>query len=145
MSNLNPTNWKLVQLQKLTEPERPITYGVVKPGDRDDENGVLFVRGGDISNGRIAVTELRTITQSVSRPYKRTILRGGELLISLNLVAFRRRRHRANEHVARGNVHEFIFVFDKKMVMCRIVGVEIGLRGINRDMTQETHFGELVQ
>jgi type I restriction enzyme S subunit len=75
-------SWPAFPLQELTEHERPITYGVVKPGPEDDQ-GVLFVRGGDISDGKINIQQLRTITSEVSKPYARTILRGGELLISL--------------------------------------------------------------
>lgn len=60
----------------------PITYGVVQPGP-EDENGVLFIRGGDISAGRINTASLRTISSELSLQYKRTLLRGGELLISL--------------------------------------------------------------
>ncbi|MCE3000608.1 MAG: restriction endonuclease subunit S, partial [Betaproteobacteria bacterium] len=67
---------------ELTDPERSITYGVVKPGP-EQEDGVLFVRGGDVLGGRIAIDVLRTITPSVSAEYKRTLLRGGELLVSL--------------------------------------------------------------
>jgi type I restriction enzyme S subunit len=74
---------ELRELQQLTEVERPITYGVVKPGAEDSEKGVLFVRGGDIVDGKIDTTVLRTITQEVSAPYARTILRGGEVVISL--------------------------------------------------------------
>ncbi|MFZ3585202.1 restriction endonuclease subunit S [Loktanella sp. DJP18] len=73
----------IVELQELTDPDRPITYGVVKPGPEDRETGVIFIRGGDISNGSINETDLRTITQEVSRPYARTILRGGEVVMSL--------------------------------------------------------------
>src|SRR4051812_45928862 len=83
MSTLPSTSSQLIELQELTDPERPITHGVVKPGPEDPVSGVLFVRGGDISNGSIAVGNLRTITQEVSRPYARTVLRGGELIMSL--------------------------------------------------------------
>jgi len=68
------------QLENLTDPESPITYGVVKPGD---EGEVTFIRGGDLARGRILTGQLRTITQAVSQQYRRTLLRGGELLISL--------------------------------------------------------------
>jgi type I restriction enzyme S subunit len=74
---------EVLELQELTDPARPITYGVVKPGPEDPETGVLFIRGGDISNGSINEANLRTITQEVSRPYARTILRGGEVIMSL--------------------------------------------------------------
>jgi type I restriction enzyme S subunit len=74
---------EIVELQKLTDADRPITYGVVKPGPEDPETGVVFIRGGDIANGSINEANLRTITQEVSRPYARTILRGGEVVMSL--------------------------------------------------------------
>lgn len=69
-------------LSELCEPDSPITYGVVQPGPVDP-NGVKFIRGGDVSDGKIAESELRTISAEVSNQYKRTILRGGELLVSL--------------------------------------------------------------
>jgi type I restriction enzyme, S subunit len=77
-----PEGWKVTRLHDLTSTERQITYGVVKPGDTD-EQGVQFIRGGDISNGAIAVESLRTISKELSATYKRTLLRGGELLVSL--------------------------------------------------------------
>ncbi len=70
------------RLGDITEPERSITYGVVKPGP-EHEDGILFVRGGDVLGGRVAISGLRTITSEVSTEYKRTLLRGGELLVSL--------------------------------------------------------------
>ena len=72
--------WPQVILDDLTET--PITYGVVKPG-AEDPGGVLFIRGGDVANGRINIEALRTITREVSKQYKRTVLRGGELIVSL--------------------------------------------------------------
>jgi len=77
-----PSGWHSTPLSDLTADNSPITYGVVKPGPHD-ENGVRFVRGGDVACGRIAVEDLRTITQEVSDQYKRTLLRGGEILVSL--------------------------------------------------------------
>ena len=76
------TEGRWTRLQELTEPNRSITYGVVKPGPEPDRGGVTLIRGGDIANGRIA-SELRKITEEVSKPYKRTLLKGGELIMSL--------------------------------------------------------------
>ena len=72
--------WRHDQLDALTEPNTPITYGVVKPGD---EGEITFVRGGDLVRGKVRLTQLRTITRAVSDQYRRTLLRGGELLICL--------------------------------------------------------------
>ena len=74
------SQWEKAPLEELTEDDSPITYGVVKPGTVGD---VLFVRGGDLSNGRILHSQLRTITKEISDQYKRTLLRGNELLVSL--------------------------------------------------------------
>jgi len=74
------TKWDGVPLDDLTEDETPITYGVVKPGEEGD---VPFVRGGDIAGGRVLVSQLRTIGRDVSQQYRRTLLRGGEILVSL--------------------------------------------------------------
>jgi type I restriction enzyme S subunit len=74
------TKWTSVTLDSLTDDDTPITYGVVKPGEEGD---VPFIRGGDISGGRILIDQLRTISREVSVQYRRTLLRGGEILISL--------------------------------------------------------------
>lgn len=76
------SNWPRAELGTLTESDRPITYGVVKPGDPPCDGGVILIRGGDILNGRVS-TDLRTISSELSTHYRRTILRGGELLVSL--------------------------------------------------------------
>ncbi len=74
--------WPRTPLSDLTDPDTPVTYGVVKPGPEDTE-GVLFIRGGDIAGGRVLTEQLRTITRAVSRQYQRTLLRGGEIVVSL--------------------------------------------------------------
>jgi type I restriction enzyme, S subunit len=72
--------WPNAQLEALTVPESPITYGVVKPGE---EGEIAFIRGGDLVDGKVRLTQLRTITKAVSDQYARTLLKGGELLICL--------------------------------------------------------------
>jgi type I restriction enzyme S subunit len=74
--------WRIAPLSDLTDPDTPVTYGVVKPGP-EDADGVLFIRGGDIVGGRVLVEQLRTITREVSHQYRRTQLRGGEIVVSL--------------------------------------------------------------
>jgi len=76
-------HWQLQKLEDLTENDRQITYGVVKPGPEDPVDGVKFIRGGDIYDGRILAENLRTITADVSSSYRRTLLKGGELVVSL--------------------------------------------------------------
>ena len=77
-----PVEWGTLRLDQMTRPDSPITYGVVQPG-RPDENGVPFVRGGDIFDGIVRMEQLRTISRTISATYKRTVLEGGELVMSL--------------------------------------------------------------
>ena len=77
-----PEDWSTARLSALVEKGSPITYGVVKPGS-NDLDGVLFIRGGDIFAGRIEERRLRKIPKAVSEQYKRTLLEGGEILVSL--------------------------------------------------------------
>ena len=74
--------WPAIPLSDLVEDDSPITYGVVKPG-HDPHDGVFFIRGGDISDGQVQIGALRRIDQAVSEQYRRTLLRGGELVVSL--------------------------------------------------------------
>ena len=75
-----PASWIELSLNSLSAV--PITYGVVQPGP-NVADGVPFVRGGDFPNGKIDVGTLRKIGKDVASKYRRTQLRGGELLISL--------------------------------------------------------------
>ena len=72
----------LLPLSSVVRNDSPITYGVVKPGE-EDPNGVAFIRSGDVSGGVIDPSVLRTITYDVSKQYRRTLLEGGEILVSL--------------------------------------------------------------
>jgi type I restriction enzyme, S subunit len=73
------SEWKETKLHEIVID--PITYGVVQPG-AEDKDGVFLIRGGDVQNGRIS-NNLRTISKKLSVQFSRTILFGGELIISL--------------------------------------------------------------
>ena len=75
-----PASWKEMSLNNLSAI--PITYGVVQPGP-EVPNGVPFIRGGDFPNGKIDLGALRTISAQVASQYRRTQLKGGEIVISL--------------------------------------------------------------
>jgi len=74
-----PVEWDVRSLEELSVDN--ITYGVVQPGP-EVADGIPLVRGGDVKDGRISST-LRTISRDVSNQFARTVLRGGELLVSL--------------------------------------------------------------
>jgi type I restriction enzyme S subunit len=74
-----PQSWDSRVLEDLAIEN--ITYGVVQPGE-NLEGGVPLVRGGDIKGGNIS-KKLRTVSIEISNQFKRTVLCGSELLISL--------------------------------------------------------------
>jgi type I restriction enzyme S subunit len=69
-------------LGDLCDPERGITYGIVKVGDYV-VGGIPVIRGGDIREGRIVFDGEKRVTEEVSQQFKRTILKGGEILVNL--------------------------------------------------------------
>jgi type I restriction enzyme S subunit len=74
--------WTLEPLEKLIEPGRSISYGIVQPGSSVD-NGVPIVRVTDVRNGRIATTAPLRVSPEIEAGFSRTRLRGGELILTL--------------------------------------------------------------
>jgi len=77
-----PEDWNVFSLSELTEPQRPISYGIVQTGP-NVANGVRCLRVLDINGGRINKTELITTSKLISNSYRRTVLRAGDLVMPL--------------------------------------------------------------
>jgi len=77
-----PANWRWTNLHFLLSPDEPFCYGVVQPG-ADDPQGVFLVRAGDLKEGTVDVSNLRRIPVNVDKEYRRSKLRGGELLVTV--------------------------------------------------------------
>jgi type I restriction enzyme, S subunit len=74
--------WEFVELERLIEPERGISYGIVQPGPPVND-GVPIVRVSDVRNGRITTADPLRVSPAVEAGYSRTRLKGGELLLTL--------------------------------------------------------------
>jgi type I restriction enzyme S subunit len=77
----NPNRWPFKRLSELTRSDDGINYGVIQPGD-DVEDGVPLIRVGDLVDGSVAQTSLKRIASSIEAAYKRSRLRGDEILVS---------------------------------------------------------------
>lgn len=77
-----PDGWKWTRVDEILEPCRECGYGVLQPGE-NVLNGVPLMRVGDIADGRIDYKNLKTIAPDIANRYKRTFLKGGEILITL--------------------------------------------------------------
>lgn len=74
--------WDTVPLDRLIEPGRGISYGIVQPG-APVPSGVPIVRVGDLRDGTISVSAPLRVAPSVEAAYARTRLTGGELLLTI--------------------------------------------------------------
>lgn len=79
---INPMGWSTKQLQDLVTDDCTISYGIVQTGD-DQEEGIPVFRPVDIVNRIPVLAELKKTTKDISDKYKRTILKGRELLITV--------------------------------------------------------------
>ncbi len=69
-------------LADCIEPNRPITYGILKPG-LNFEGGIPVVKVRDYPNGVIVLDDLLHTTPEIEREYKRSRLVPGDILISI--------------------------------------------------------------
>ena len=77
-----PEGWCWTTLDQVNLAERPMSYGVLQPGD-DLAEGVPLVRVCDVADGAVAVDKLKRISPAISECYKRTLLKGGEVLLTI--------------------------------------------------------------
>ncbi|ABW66632.1 restriction endonuclease subunit S [Desulfosudis oleivorans] len=77
-----PEGWEWVRFNQLIEPNIPISYGVLVPGP-DVENGVPFVRIGDLDLINPPKLPEKSIDKEIDRQYERTRLLGGEILMGV--------------------------------------------------------------
>ncbi len=73
--------WEQVTIAELTQ-QRAVCYGVLKPGERQID-GVPLVRVTDINKNVVDTSSIYRITESLSNEFKRSILNGNEVLISV--------------------------------------------------------------
>lgn len=73
---------RLTTLGEMVEEDRPITYGIVKPG-HGCPGGVPVVKVKDMQDGAIDESDLLLTTPELDHQYRRSRLRAGDLLISI--------------------------------------------------------------
>ncbi len=79
----NERGWKQITLLESLEAGRTVTYGIVQTGD-EFENGTPVFRPIDIAGGHVPKREeLKKTDPLISAQYKRTLLKGNELLITV--------------------------------------------------------------
>jgi type I restriction enzyme S subunit len=77
-----PKGWDVVSLKSVVQADRPITYGIVQPGAFHG-GGIPMIRGQDYSGGVVDARALFHVHPSVAAGYRRSVVRGGDLLLSI--------------------------------------------------------------
>ena len=77
-----PQGWQYLPLSCLIEEDRGISYGIVQPGTADPQ-GVSVLRVNNLKDGRVVIDDVLKVSPEVEAKYKRSRLRGGEVLLSL--------------------------------------------------------------
>jgi type I restriction enzyme, S subunit len=61
-----PSSWRLREMRSAVMPDRPITYGILKPGP-DTPNGVPYVRVADFPNDRLNLQTIRRTAPEIEK------------------------------------------------------------------------------
>jgi type I restriction enzyme S subunit len=69
-------------LQALVDQARGISYGIVQTGS-DAEGGIPTLRAGDLRWFSVNTVNVKRVTREIAASYRRTILKGGELLLRI--------------------------------------------------------------
>jgi type I restriction enzyme S subunit len=78
----NEKAWEKIRFDELVSKDCPLTYGIVQPGE-EFENGIPCVRPVDLTSQYIKVDNLKKIDPKISSKFGRTLLKGGEILLSV--------------------------------------------------------------
>lgn len=78
----NERGWDKMKFEEVVAKDCPLTYGIVQPGE-EFPNGVPVVRPVDLEKKYITKEELKKIDPIISNKFKRTLLKGNELLLSV--------------------------------------------------------------
>jgi type I restriction enzyme, S subunit len=78
-----PVGWIWIRVQQLLEPNREISYGIIKLGDEPKIGGVRTIRCSDVKPRSLDLTGVRSVSEEIERDYQRTRLSGGEILLNI--------------------------------------------------------------
>jgi len=77
-----PAHWIVTPLKWLTDPERPIMYGIVLPGP-DVGEGVPILKGGNVKPSRMNLQSMARTTPEIEAPFARARLKQGDLVYAI--------------------------------------------------------------
>lgn len=79
---LFPDGWHIVDLREIVRPEKPITYGILKPGP-ELEVGVPYIRVADFPNNVLNLSTVRKTSYLIDKEFSRARLMPGDIILSI--------------------------------------------------------------
>ncbi|MFK4047128.1 restriction endonuclease subunit S [Roseomonas mucosa] len=77
-----PAHWEVKRLKHLIRPGTSISYGIVQPGDAQDE-GIPFIQTTNMTSASFDLDSLQKTTAEIAAAYPRTCLEGGEVILGI--------------------------------------------------------------
>jgi type I restriction enzyme, S subunit len=77
-----PAHWEVKRLHQITDPNRPVMYGIVLPGPNVDE-GVYIVKGGNCEPGSLRAERLSRTTIEIESRYARSRLVAQDIVFAI--------------------------------------------------------------
>jgi type I restriction enzyme S subunit len=78
----NPRRFPVRPMIEIVDPVRPISYGILMPGP-EQATGISYVRVVDMKEGGIDLSRIRKTTDAISDAFRRSLLKPGDLLMSI--------------------------------------------------------------
>ncbi|EPA98759.1 restriction endonuclease subunit S [Pseudomonas sp. G5(2012)] len=79
---MNPTNTRFTPLDFFVDPDGPICYGILKPGE-NHPGGIPIIKVKNIIGGKILEDNLLFTSPEIHKQYKRAEVKGGDLLLTI--------------------------------------------------------------
>ena len=76
-----PEHWGVKRVKQCIDPARPVTYGILKPGETD-ESGIPMIRAQDYSSEWKLKEGILMVSAETEAPYIRSRVRAGDVLIT---------------------------------------------------------------
>jgi type I restriction enzyme S subunit len=78
-----PAAWRWEKIEDLVDPDKGISYGIIKLGKEPKSGGVPTLRCSDVKPRKLDTSGIRTVSEEIEEPYRRTRLEGGEVLLNI--------------------------------------------------------------
>ena len=78
----NQKDFPIKKLSQIVKKDKIITYGIVQAGPHV-ENGVPYIKSGDIKNGKILINKLNKTSKKIAANYERSKCEAGDVVLSI--------------------------------------------------------------